>query len=302
MLTLSIDKNFKKVPIVGPSSASQPSTSNSWWTTWIQYVVSNNVIPQQYTWHDEPGDPETDYYNLQAVLQQYNAPQRQININEYATFDEQDSVGAAWFISRLERFNMFGLRGNWLSTCQLHDFMASLLGKANPSSCGNHVYFPNGEWRVYQYYYGNMTGQRATTATSGDGVIDVYSTVNSNYVRTLTGVLNNIGTWYVQINNLTAVGLPSSGTLNIQTYAFPFAGHMASEGTPENLGVYGHQYSGGSVTFPVSISKIIPGYPRHLADLSSSMCRCIRHPTMNTQPMSLSSQQITQALRRERTR
>lgn len=113
---------------------------------------------------------------------------------------------------------MFGLRGNWLSTCQLHDFMASLLWKGNPNTCGSKDYFPTGGYRVYQYYYQNMTGQRATTATSGDGVIDVYSTVATDTVRVLTGVLNNVGTWYVNINNLTSVGLPSSGTLNIQTY------------------------------------------------------------------------------------
>ena len=79
-LTNTTDKKFKKVLIVGPSSASQPSLSNTWWDTYLQYVVNNSVIPQQYTWHDEAGDPETDFNNLQPMLKKYDAPQRQINM------------------------------------------------------------------------------------------------------------------------------------------------------------------------------------------------------------------------------
>lgn len=134
---------------MGPSSAGQPSLNNGWWNNWLQYVVNNNVIPDQYSWHDEPGDPEVDVPNFQAMVQKYNAPEKQININEYATFDQQDSVGAAWWISRLERFDLLGLRGNWLSNCQLHDFLASLLGKSDTNSCSSQGYYPNGEWQVY---------------------------------------------------------------------------------------------------------------------------------------------------------
>lgn len=96
-----------------------------------------------------------------------------------------------------------------------------------------------------------MTGTRATTATSGDGTIDIYTTVGSDTVRTLTGVLNNVGTWYITINGLTSVGYPSSGTLNIQTYGFAWNDHMGGEGSPTNLGVYGHPITNGSVTFPI---------------------------------------------------
>ena len=130
-------------------------------------------MPDQYTWHDEPGDPDATIAGLNALRSKYNAPAKQININEYGAFDQQNSAGAAWYISRLERNNAYGLRGNWLDGCQLHDFMASLLGKTNTSDCTGTGYYPNGEYEVYKYYNQNMTGTRAATTGSGDGVLDV---------------------------------------------------------------------------------------------------------------------------------
>ncbi|QIW96732.1 hypothetical protein AMS68_002250 [Peltaster fructicola] len=186
---LRSDSALNSMLISGPSSASQPSTSNSWWTAWIQRVVSDNIIPDQYSWHDEPGDVAVDANNFQAVLKQYNAPQRTVNINEYATFDQQISAGAAWWISRLERLNYIGLRGNWLSACQLRDFMASLLTKTNTNDCTGTGYAPNGEYQVYKYYYKNMTGTRMGTSQTTDGHMDVYATAGTDKVRVLTGTL-----------------------------------------------------------------------------------------------------------------
>ncbi|PNP61369.1 hypothetical protein FNYG_13852 [Fusarium nygamai] len=242
---------FKNVPLVGPSSAGQPSTSNSWWVAFVKYVMANKVVPDQWTWHDEPGDPANDHGNWQALRQQYNAPDNQVNINEYAPFSQQVATGAAWWISRLERYNYIGLRGNWLSGCQLHDFMASLLGKSDDNSCTAGGYFPNGEYQVYKYYNLNMTGTRATTTGSGDGMLDVYTTIGTDKVRVLTGVNIATGTWYITINNLSSVGLPTSGSLAIHTYGFVDNGHYGGVSAPTDRGVYSHTYSGNSVTFPV---------------------------------------------------
>lgn len=230
------DSSLNQVLISGPSSSSQPSSSNTWFKNWLSRVVQDNVIPDQYSWHDEPGDLRNDIPNFNALLKQYNAPSRPININEYATFDQQISAGAAWWISRLERYDAIGLRGNWLSKCQLHDFLASLLGKSNTNSCTGTGYYGNGEYQVYKYYNKNMTGTRAGTTTSGDGVIDVYTTIGSTTVRTLTGVLNKTGTWYITIKNLSSVGLPTSGSLTIQTWGFDDKGHFGRVDGPSNRG------------------------------------------------------------------
>lgn len=245
------DTDLNNVLISGPSSAGQPSVNNGWWTAWIQRVVADDTIPDQYTWHDEPGDPAVDNNNFKAVLQQHNAPSRTVNINEYATFDQQIAAGAAWWISRLERYDFIGLRGNWLSKCQLRDFLASLLTKQNTNDCSGGNYAPNGEYQVYKYYNLNMTGVRAHTEGTEDGKMDVYSTVGSDKVRVLCGVLEQTGTWYITLNNLSALGLPESGSLLINTWGFSDAGHFDEVDGPSDRGSYSHDYTGNSVTFPV---------------------------------------------------
>lgn len=194
------DPSLNAMLISGPSYAAQPTTSNSWWTGWLSLVKGNNTIPDQYSWHiegdinDVNDDLQTNNATLTGMLKQYALPARQVNINEYAVFDEQVASGAAWWISRLERYDSYGLRGNWLSNYALHDYMASLLGKPNadtssydPNGGG---YWPNGEFQVYKYYASNMTGTRAQTTGTGDRIMDVYTTIggsNDRKVRTLTG-------------------------------------------------------------------------------------------------------------------
>ncbi|KAG9595776.1 hypothetical protein KCU77_g9587, partial [Aureobasidium melanogenum] len=178
-------------------------------------------------------------------------PDKEININEYATFDQQVSCGAAWWISRLERYNLRGLRGNWLSGWQLCDFLASLLTKTDTNDYTGTGYAGNGEFNVYKYYHLNMTGERATTTGTGDGVMDVYATIDSDKARILTGVNNQQGNWFITLNNLSALGLSTSGTLNIQTWGFDDAGHFGAVATYSDRGVYGHDYDNDQVTFPV---------------------------------------------------
>lgn len=202
------------------------------------------------------GDMESAYGTLTNLLKTYNIPIKPVNIDEYGTFAEQVPCGSAWWIAQLERINAQGLRGNWLGGTSLHDFMASLLSKPNagtssysPTAGG---YFPNGDFQVYKYYNLNMTGHRVGSSPSADLKIDTYTTVGSDMVRILTGVRISTGTWQITVDNLSAVGLPTSGSLNIHTWGFPDSGgHYAEVDGPNDLGWYAHTYSGNSVTFPV---------------------------------------------------
>ncbi len=223
----------------------------------MSFVASNSSAPDEYVWHMEGGggDMEGAYGALFGLLQTYKLPVKPLNIDEYATFPEQVPAGSAWWISQLERVNAHGLRGNWLSGLQLHDFMGSLVSKPNAdnsnySSTGG-GYYPNGDYQVYQYYNLNMTGYRVGTSPSADLKLDTYATVGKDMVRVLTGVRITTGTWQITITNLSSVGLPSSGSLNIHTRGFTFGVHYAEVDAPNDLGWYSHTYSGNSVTFPV---------------------------------------------------
>ncbi|KAJ5389201.1 uncharacterized protein N7496_000269 [Penicillium cataractarum] len=246
------------VELSGPASAGEPVASNTWWQAWASFVASNQSIPDQYAWHMEGGGG--DLLSAQAGLNYwrstYNLPSKLININEYGVYDEQVPAGSAWWIGQLERINARGLRGNWLSGTNLHDYMASLLGKSGST------YYPNGDYQVYKYYYQNMTGYRVGTLPSSDLKLEAYATVGSDYARVLVGVRVATGTWELELNSLSSLGLPTSGTLNVHTWGFPVASdvHYGEVDAPTDLGWYGHAYSGDTVTFPVYQTDEVTAY------------------------------------------
>jgi hypothetical protein len=246
------DASLNKMQITGPSAATPPGPSNSWWVDFVENMVANKTIPDWYSWHEEPGDLDVDIPNLNKVLDAAKAPQRPVNINEYAAYSQQVPAGSAWFISRLERWNANGLRGNWRDGCQLYDFLASLLTKTDINDCVGEGYQANSDYTTYQYYYLNMTGHRAGTTSSGDGSLDAYATVGPKKVRTLAGVVDSqIGTWYLTIDNLSSVGLKKSGDLAITTLAFENSDHFTASKGPKSHGATTYAYSGNSVTIAI---------------------------------------------------
>ncbi|OKL55462.1 hypothetical protein UA08_09318 [Talaromyces atroroseus] len=255
------DEFSTDVLLSGPASAGEPLASNTWWEAWASFVAANDSIPDQYAWHMESGtgDLLSSHAGLLYWQSTYGLPSKPININEYAVFDEQVPAGSAWWISQLERIDAHGLRGNWLSGYELHDFMASLLSKpgADTSSYSATAtgYFPNGDYQTYKYYYQNMTGYRVGTLPSSDLKLDAYATVGDDgYARVLVGVRITEGTWELQLNDLSSLDLPTSGTLDIKTWGFPVNAddtHYGEVDGPTNLGVVAHTYSDNTVTFPV---------------------------------------------------
>jgi len=253
--------DFPEVQTSGPCLANAPESSDTWWTNWASFVSGNGSIPDQYDWHMESGsgDMQTSVANLNTILSTYGLPQRTININEYAIYNEQVPCGGAWWISQLERVNALGLRGNWLSAAALHDFMAGLVGKPNAGTSAYNAsgggYWPTAEFQVYKYYTQNMTGYRVATTPTLDISGDVYATVDrtQKVARLLIGARVTTGNWNIQLNGLSTIGLPTSGTLNIHTYKFSgnSGDHEQEFDGTTDLGVYGHTYSGNTVTFPI---------------------------------------------------
>lgn len=246
-----------QVLLSGPATAGEPHNSDEWWTNYMSFVSQNRSVPDQWAWHMEGGGGNMleSTAGLDELLAQYNLPSKPININEYAVYDEQVPAGSAWWISQLERVNAHGLRGNWLSGYQLHDFLASLLSTPNMPNDFDYSsddYFANGDYQLYKYYNLNMTGDRYGTMMSDDGYLDAYATVGDK-ARVMVGVRINTGTWTLQLNDLTAIGLPASGTLNVHTWGFPVGSdaHWSEVDGPTDLGYYGHDYSNGEVSFPV---------------------------------------------------
>ncbi|KAM0550215.1 hypothetical protein ACHAPJ_009063 [Fusarium lateritium] len=220
-----------KVPIVGPSSAGQPSASNAWTKNYYQFIKTNGTIPDYYTWHEETGGDQVvrDVQNLRTFLTDLGLPIKPFMINEYALPNEQNPGTAAWYISQLERHNVIGLRGNWASGYSLHDFFANLLGKPNASNdcrssdCATSAgYWGNGEYNVYRYYNLNMTGHRVETVGSSDGLFDVFSTSQGTRgsAKILCGSRLQASPWKIQVTNLDKAGYPRNGVINVHKYQF----------------------------------------------------------------------------------
>jgi len=259
-----IRSGLSGVPIVGPCSSSQPSLSNNWYINYYPFIKSNNSVPNYYCWHEETSgdDIANSVAGHKALISKYGLPTKPIIINEYALPEEQVPGAAAWFISRLERYNVTGLRGNWASHYSLHDYLGNMLGKPDATedcqdqSCVTSTgYWGNGEYNVYKYYYKNMTGSRVATTGSPDGLFDIYATRNgaaANTVKMLCGSRLSDNTWDILVTNLDAVGLPPSGTINIHSYQFNYGAGTFDNVHVVDQGVFPHQYTNNQLVFFVS--------------------------------------------------
>lgn len=111
-----------------------------------------------------------------------------------------------------------------------------------------------------------MTGTRIGTLPSSDLALDVYGTLTTSTkpakVKLLTGVRLKQGTWTIQVKKLSAIGLPTSGSVVIQTYGFPVGSdvHYSEVDAPQNLGTYSHDYSGDVLSFPVYNTDVNRAY------------------------------------------
>ncbi|WUU18375.1 RICIN domain-containing protein [Streptomyces sp. NBC_00663] len=240
--------------IVGPSSASQPNASNTWWTTYLNYVKANNAAPDIYSWHDEPGDPATDVGRANSTLAAAGLTHtRPYQINEYATLSMQSPGGGAWFIGRLERAGADGLRGNWASGNGLHDNEANLLTK---NSAGQ--YLPLGEWFMYRYY-GSQSGNivNLVPGTGTDGLATKDNTAKN--AKILLGSNGNTGTVIVNLTGLNTTSVVESGRVRAVVQRVPHNNGAAVAG-PETIADTTLTVSGNAASVSLPWTNAKDGY------------------------------------------
>jgi hypothetical protein len=181
--------------IVGPSCACVPSTGQSWWNQYLDYVKANNAAPDIVSWHSLPGDPVANVAAANTTLNSRGIPHnRPYQINEYGAGDEQNPGDGAWYIARLERAGADGLRANWASGGNLHNDLGNLL---THDSAGQ--YRPKGEWWVYRFYASQTGTTVSTTASAG---YDAYATKDSGNAKVLVGGGRTTGNLTVNLQGL----------------------------------------------------------------------------------------------------
>ncbi|MFJ7045083.1 RICIN domain-containing protein [Streptomyces sp. NPDC101112] len=217
---------FPNAVVVGPSSAFKPGSNGSaWWDTYLDYVKANDVEPDIYSWHNLPGDPVADSAAVRSKLAARSmTTSRPFQVNEYASNTEQNPGRGGWYISRLERAGADGLRANWASANNLHDFQAKLLTK---NSAGQ--YLPLGEWFLYRYY-GSQTGNvvKVTPGTGTDGLATKDNSARN--ARILLGSNGNTGNVTVNLDRLDTTGVVENGQVRAIVQRIPHNGGAAVTG------------------------------------------------------------------------
>lgn len=206
-------------------------------------IAETGAIPDIYSWHQIGSwerEPDRTIPDFNAMREQYGLPERPIDVNEYASPDEQHPANTAWFLGQLERHDIRGLRANWGGGAGLHDFMGDLVFYDGE-------YHANGDWYVYKYYAG-MTGERVATTGSSDYLFDAFATVSDNAVKIIAGTRTVAAAYELKISGLSALGLPSDGTVGVRTWQFNWEGKTTDTGDSLDLGVTDLTYTGDTVS------------------------------------------------------
>ncbi|WP_307020606.1 RICIN domain-containing protein [Streptomyces canus] len=254
---------FPNQLIVGPSMAGTPSSSNTWWTTYLNHVKANNVAPDIYSWHDLPGDPVTDVGRADSTLAAAGLTNtRPYQVNEYGAPSEQNPGRGGWYISRLERAGVDGLRANWASGSGLHDNAAKLLTKTGSQ------YLPLGEWFLYRYY-GSQTGNivNVTAGTNTDGLATKDNSARN--AKILLGSNGNTGTVTVNLNRLDTTSVVENSRVRALVQRVPNNGGGAVSG-PVTVSDQTLTVSGNSASVSVPWTNAADGYTVTLLPPSNS--------------------------------
>jgi hypothetical protein len=233
----------------GPSVAGGPG--GSWATAFFDYVKTNDVAPNYVSWHEEGGgnDPVSDANTARAAISSraisgvtgYDA-------NEYGTSAEQNPGHSAWFIARLERAGIQGLRGNWGSGSGLYSTMAALTTNS---------WQANSQWWIYKRY-ADQTGVR-TSVTAGSQV-DAVAYQDSSAAKSIIVVGNKGGTTgsvNVVIKNVPP-WLQSNGTAKVLLERMPSgSGALAA---PTSVSSATTSLACNALTVPISWTAPTDGY------------------------------------------
>jgi hypothetical protein len=214
---------FPNAVIVGPSTAYQPAPDNGWWARFLDYAKANNVVPDVISWHslNTSADPAVNKTYADQLLSARGLSPRQYQINEYGTPEEQTPGRSAWYIARMERAGIDGLRANWGSGQGLHDNLASLLVRTGSG------YQPRGDWYAYQSYAG-MTG--TSVAVARGNLVDGYATRDTGRAAVLLGNHGVTGDIAVSLQRLDTTGLVANGTVRAVLERVPQGDGGASSG------------------------------------------------------------------------
>jgi hypothetical protein len=196
--------------IEGPSNAS--GVGGQLFNAFLDYVKANNVVPDYISWHG--GDQANDVKTVKSELASRGINVSNFDNNEYGGTGEQNPGHSAWYIARLERGNVDGLRSNWGGPGggpTMYQTMADLTTLD---------WKPNSQWWIYKRY-ADQTGLR-TSSTAGTNV-DAVGFQDADQAKAIIVVGNNgktTGSVNVVVKNMPS-WLQSGGSTKVLLEKMP---------------------------------------------------------------------------------
>lgn len=205
--------------IEGPSTA---GGVGGWFTAFLDYVKTNNVVPDVIGWHEAGGgDPVNDGKSAGSALSSRGINVTNLDVSEYGSSSDQTPGHSAWYLARFERAGVDGLRSNWGGGSGLYSTMAGLVTAS---------WQPTGQYWIYKRY-ADQSGAR-TTSTAGSNV-DAVGYQDADKAQAIIVVGNKgatTGSVNVVIKNMPA-WLQNNGTTKVLLERMPSGNTAATAPT-----------------------------------------------------------------------
>ena len=179
--------------IEGPSTA---GGVGGWFTAFLDYVKTNNVVPDYIGWHEAGGgDPVNDGKSAKSALASRSLTVSNLDVSEYGSTSDQTAGHSAWYLARFERAGVDGLRSNWGGGNGLYATMGGMVTNS---------WQPTGQWWIYKRY-ADQTGLQATVTAGTQADAVAYLDSGARKAIIVVGNKGSVtGTVSVKINNIPA--------------------------------------------------------------------------------------------------
>jgi hypothetical protein len=237
--------------IVGPSTAGQPAPGWDWFTTYLDYIKANNVVPDYLSWHQliTDSDPTVSKNNLDEMLSARGMSVQGYQVNEYGSnVTEQRAGPSAWYLGRFERGGMDALRANWGMGGGLYLGMGDLVTGSDQ---------PLASWWTYKRY-ADMTGTMVVV-TAGSKVDGVAATdARAKRAIIMLGSRAGVtGAVMVQLHHLPSY-LQSGGKIRLKVEQMPDSTGYVS--APAVISEQDLIVSNNALTFTINWSSAFDAY------------------------------------------
>ncbi len=232
--------------IEGPSTA---GGVGAWFTAFLDYVKTNNVVPDYIGWHEAGGgDPVNDGKSAKSALSSRSINVANLDVSEYGSSSDQTAGHSAWYLARFERAGVDGLRSNWGGGNGLYATMGGMVTSS---------WQPKGQWWIYKRY-ADQSGLQATVTAGSQA--DAVAYLDSAARKSIIVVGNKgsvTGTVSVKITNIPA-DLQAAGAAQVLIESMPDG--TAAVSSPTVVSNSAMTVTGNTLTVPWSWTKAADGY------------------------------------------